>query len=225
MSQIDIGACLAEMKTIYQTDPQRAIRGQVFIKLLHSHIASVLRARLSTKAASQNVKVVEEAQLFGSHKPKDVDVSVVHPINGPLMIIGLRSQMSSVGNNALTYYQDIIGECISLQDRFPLSTIGYIYLMPLQPIRVGHEHVVIDHRRYAKMYAAITGRDGHNFHNIKGVYDQFAYMIVDFAAEPPGLRDDIVRESVPHKDLSVSTFVDRMINTYKSRDLFLDFFD
>ena len=101
-------------------------------------------------------------------------------------MIGVRSQMSSVGKNVLNYYEGIVGECISLQDRFPMSTIGYAYLMPLRPIMEGRETEVIDHARFAKMYAAISGRSGQDYKNVRGIYDQFAYLVVDFDQHPTG---------------------------------------
>jgi hypothetical protein len=212
---------------LYTNDPEKAVRGQGFIKLLHSYLASQIGSRLSAKARKDRVTIEEEATLFGSTKPKDVDVSVIHPVNGPLMIVGLRSQMSSVSNNVLEYYQGIVGECISLQDRFPLAVIGYIYLMPLKSIKQEHEDEIIDHARYAKMYAAITGRSGHLWKNLRGIYDQFAYMVVDFSKSPPAIDDALVQAAVPHTkhDLQISTFTNRMIATYKERDLFLDYFD
>ncbi len=224
MSSDPLDSVLQEMHDLFVADPVRAVRGQGFIKTLHSFIANQIRARLTAEAIRAGVTVEEEATIFGSHKPKDVDVSVIHPKNGPLMIVGLRSQMSSVAKNALTYYQDIVGECISLQDRFPLAVIGYIYLMPLHPIKVGHEDVYIDHGRYAKMYNAISGRSGFDYKSLRGIYDQFAYMVVDFTNSPPTLEDSVVRSAVPKTDLSARTFVSRMIATYIERNLFLDYF-
>lgn len=225
MSTDPLGKALQDMHDLYARDSTKAVRGQGFIKTLHGYIASEIRNRLTEEAKKAGVTVEEEATIFGSHKPKDVDVSVIHPKNGPLMIIGLRSQMSSVAKNALTYYQDIVGECISLQDRFPLAVIGYVYLHPLRSIKTDHEDIVIDHARYAKMYNAISGRSGHDYKSLRGIYDQFAYMVVDFSKSPPTIEDHIVEAAVPKTDLSVRTFVDRMIATYIERNLFLNYFE
>lgn len=216
--------CLCSMHRTYVDDPMKAVRGQGFIKELHRYCASQLRARLNRQAKARGIQVVEEATLYGSHKPKDVDVAVIDPTNGPLLVIGVRSQMSSVGKNVLTYYEGIIGECISLQDRFPMAVCGYIYLHPLRPVMLGREDEIVDHRRYAQMYEAITGRAGLDYKTIRGIYDQFAYMVVDFEQNPPELRDDVVQSAVPDTDLRMSTFVERMIATFEKRNLFLDFF-
>ncbi|MBI4198877.1 MAG: hypothetical protein HY535_00155 [Chloroflexi bacterium] len=220
---MDIPAMLLEMHGVYTRDPVKAVRGQGFIKILHRRLSDDLTARLTPDSLKRKVAVMQEATIFGSHKPKDVDVSVIDPANGPLMMIGIRSQMSSVGKNVLTYYEQIIGECISLQDRFPMAVIGYIYLMPLRPIKAGLEHETVDHVRYSQFYDAITGREGPTYRDIRGVFDQFAYIVVDFATTPPVLRDDLLRPLLGH-DLHISTFVDRMVATFKLRHLFLDVF-
>lgn len=105
-----------------------------------------------------------------------------------------------------------------------MATIGYVYLMPLRPIKVGKEAESVDHARFAKLYAAITGRSGPDYKNLRGIFDQFAYMVVDFQKVPPEIRDDIVETSVPNCDLRIGTFLERMIETFKSRLLFLDIF-
>ena len=165
-----------------------------------------------------------EGKILGSGKPKDVDVVVMDPDNGPLVLVGVRSQMSSVGKNVLTYYEGIRGECSSLQDRFPMSLHAYLYLHPLAAIKEGLEAEAIDHARYAKLYAHITGRAGLRWETINGIFDEFGYMIVDFAADPPELHDEIVRKAVPAVDLSIATFVDRIVTKYSERDVFWDVF-
>lgn len=216
---------LREMGETYRLDPNAAVRGQTFIKLLHQYIGSQLEARLTKFAVRRGIKVRYEATVLGSTKPKDVDVAVMDPDNGPLVLIGVRSQMSSVSKNVLTYYEGIVGECISLQDRFPMSTHGYVYLHPLTSIKQGLEHEVIDHRRYARMYEAVVGRTGAGYKSLRGIFDEFAYMVVDFTANPPSLHDDVVKAAVPDVDMSISTFVGRVIDTFNSRTLFWDVFE
>lgn len=225
---------LRDMKTTYDADPVNAVRSQGFIKMLHRYIADDLRSRLTREAIKHGVEVKEEAKIFGSHKPKDADVAVIHPDNGVLMSIGVRSQMSSVGQNVLEYYQGIIGECISLQDRFPMAVYGYTYLHPLLSKKWGKakgervprdEHP--DHSRYARMYGAISGREGAQYKDIRGIYDQFAYIVVDFDKTPlPEILDTLVQESVPldERDMRISTFVDRLVATFKKRNIWLDYF-
>ena len=102
-----------------------------------------------------------------------------------------------------------------------MAVHGYLYLMPLQPIK-GDQQETINHSRYARMYDAVTGRTGQSYRDIRGVFDQFAYMVVDFNQSPPVLCDHLTKD-VEH-DLSVTTFVDRMVDTFKLRHIFLDVF-
>lgn len=224
---------LAHMHELYSEDPVKAVRGQHFIKALHGFIAYELNQRLHPDARKAGVYVKEEAAILGSHKSKDVDVAVMHPTSGPLVLVGVRSQMSSVGRNVLTYYQDIVGEAVSLQERYPMTVHSYVYLHPLSfeeekkatktlPARTVEVSTNVD--RYAKMYRAITGRDDKFYRVLSGIYDQFAYMVVDFTKSPAELRDDLVKASVSDTDLSIETFVDRLVETYKRRNIWFDLF-
>src|SRR5690606_9563549 len=121
--------------------------------------ADQLEARLHPDAVKLGITVIEEAKILGSHKSKDVDVAVVHPQSGPLVLVGVRSQMSSVGKNVLTYYQDIVGEAVSLQERYPMTVHSYVYLHPYSYVEerkatktrpARNEVITPDHVRYAK---------------------------------------------------------------------------
>ena len=219
---MDLDRILAQMHSVYTANPSHAVRSQEFINILHKELSEDLDALLTDKSRRRKVTVVKEATIYGSHKPKDVDVAVVDPENGPLVMVGIRSQMSSVAKNALTYYEGIIGECISLQDRFPMAVIGYLYLMPLQPVKQGRRQETINHSRYARMYDAITGRTGQSYRDIRGIFDEFSYMVVDFNQTPPMLCEHLLQDT--EHDLSVTTFVDRLIRTFKLRHIFLDVF-
>lgn len=216
------------MKTNFRENPARAVRSQSFIKIFHRHIADELRSRLTPKAKRSGIEIIEEAKVFGSFKSKDVDVAVIHPSNGPLILVGVRSQMSSVGKNVLTYYQDIVGECISLQERFPMTTMGYAYVHPFHvtPWQKADGKWVKEenpnHTRFARMYASIGERDDRLYKHLHGSYDQFAYAVVDFDSDPIVLRDDLVKRAVPDLDMSISTFVDRLIATFLRRNVWMD---
>lgn len=224
---------LKKMHDLYAANRVNAVRGQHFIKTLHGYIADQLEARLHPDAIRMGIEVIEEAKILGSHKSKDVDVAVVHPQSGPLVLVGVRSQMSSVGKNVLTYYQDIVGEAVSLQERYPMTVHSYAYLHPYSYVeeraatrtRPAREEVVTpDHPRYAKMYRAIAGRDDKLYRTVSGIYDEFAYLVVDFEKSPALLRDDVVNAASPDTDLSIETFVDRIVDTYKRRNIWLDLF-
>ena len=218
---------LQRMKEIFEDNPEAAVRSQAFIKEFHHFIAEDLNSFITRRARAAGVKVVEEAAIYGSYKSKNIDVAVVHPTNGPLILVGVRSQMSSVGKNVLTYYQDIVGEAISLQERFPMCTMGYAYVHPFEvsPWQKRNGDFTSaeapNHQRYARLYAAIGQRDDRLYKQMTGSYDQFAYCVADFQADPIAVRDEIVTRSVPGLDMSIRTFVPRLIGTFHSRNLWL----
>lgn len=219
---MDISQTLEQMRKVYTEDPVRAVRGQHFIKLLHNFIAVELESRLTTFAKkTREITVLQEASIYGSHKAKDVDVAVVDPVAGPLLLVGVRSQMSSIGKNVLTYYQDIIGEAVSLQERLPLSVHAYAYLHPISDNPNDDSASKDQIKRYARMYSAITGRDDRLAKAVAGRYDQFAYLAVDFTKSPPVIRDDVVAEGANGEDLRIGTFVDRIVETFNRRHVWL----
>jgi hypothetical protein len=211
-----------EMKTIYGQGIAAAVRSQRFIRIMHAKLNEQLEARLSSKARFEGVNVRLEAPVHGSFKDKNVDVAVLHPVNGPLILIGVRSQMTSVGKNVLTYTQDIIGEAVSLQDRFPMAVFAYAYVMPLYPSDQG---APLDYRRYARIFGNISGRAGASYKAERGRYDHFAFALVDFNCDPPELREDLVAQAVSNIDLRLTNLVDRCIEGFAERNPWLEYFN
>lgn len=205
--------CLARMKQTYLENPS-AVRSQAFINHLHEYVVDELRRH---GVDERRFQIVREARLYGSHKHKDVDVAVIHPLNGPQIIIGVRSQMSSVHKNLLTYYQEIIGDVISLHDRFPMAVISYIYLLPQRSIKESERDERIDLLRAAQLFNMITDRPHHEGH--KDRYEHFAFLPVDFDTDPPSLVEDVL---VDFPNLRIDDFFDKILATYRERNIFLD---
>lgn len=230
----ELKTCLAAMKADYLTDPTASIRSSSFIYLLHNYCVHELMDAIHpdfklqvitlsdmvcprgrphyprVEIEPKKLQLMEEATLFGSHKNKDTDIVLSHYANGPQIIIGVRSQMSSVAKNIENYYEGIIGECISLHDRFPMATIGYIYLLPKHPIKPGlTEDIDLD--KAELLYKKITSRaDWHDPHD---KYEHFAFLKVDFDKDPPELLDtcDI---------LKIDSFFDKLLDTHNDRNVF-----
>ena len=196
--------CLKKMKDVYLNDPVASVRSQAFINYLHDFCILELN-----KVGIDNDKfqILKEATIYGSHKSKNVDVAVIENINGPQIIIGIRSQMSSVAKNLLTYYEEIIGDCISLHDRFPMAVLCYVYLLPKHPIKDGLNETV-NLERAEKLFERISGRN--DWRDTKDKYEHFAFLKVDFKSDPPGLIDTIPL-------LSIDNFFDKIVKTYNDR--------
>lgn len=152
-ARLDLAGALQLMGDEYRADPSKAVRSQGFIQHLHRYLAEDLDSRLTTWAKkSRGVYVKREAKLLGVAKDKSVDVAVIDPQNGPLLIVGVRSQMSSIGKNVPGYFEGVIGDAMALEERFPMSTHGYVYLHPLTVIKAGKEAERLNHARYCRMY-------------------------------------------------------------------------
>lgn len=226
-------ACLARMKATYLADPTAAVRGQTFIYLLHDYCVEELSAAIGTERIQrinladmkmprgkphypaipidpEKYQLMREVTLFGSHKNKDEDIALTHFANGPQIAIGVRSQMSSVGKNLENYYEGIIGECISLHDRFPMATLGYVYLLPKNPIKPNLKEE-IDLDRAEALFLKITGRN--DWHDPNDRYEHFAFLKVDFSTDPPTILPS-------SSELSIESFFDKLVATYNNRNLF-----
>jgi len=196
--------CLRHMKTVYLDAPVASVRNQTFIDVLHDYCIS----ELSNVGIVDDVfHIIKEATIYGSHKSKNVDVAVIENINGPQIIIGIRSQMSSVAKNILTYYEEIIGDCISLHDRFPMAVLCYVYLLPKRPIKENCAEL-INFGRAEQLFERITGRD--DWRGPKDKYEHFAFLKVDFETDPPTLIDTIPL-------LNIDNFFDNIVKTYNNR--------
>lgn len=226
--------CLCEMKATYLSDPTAAVRGSGFINRLHEYCVTELHEALQTwrvqkiplkdmalpsgrphyptaRIDPHRFQLMREATLFGSHKNKDEDIALTHYANGPQIVIGVRSQMSSVGKNLENYYEGIIGECISIHDRFPMAVLGYVYLLPKAPIKPGLEAETVDLERAEKLFLKITGRD--DWHGPHDRYEHFAFLKADFSLDPPELLP-----TVP--ELRIEDFFDKLVATHNDRNLF-----
>lgn len=232
-NMLELTNCLTNMKNIYLNDSTASVRSSKFIFPLHRYCISQLENILAPRGNLQKIllkdmvcprgkphypkevkadslQLMQEATLFGSHKNKDADIVLSQYANGPQIIIGVRSQMSSVAKNFENYYEGIIGECISLHDRFPMATIGYVYLLPTRPIKPGLvEEVNLE--KAEKLFEKITGRN--DWRSPHDKYEHFAFLKVDFLQDPPSI--------LPTKDiLSIETFFDKLIATHNDRNIF-----
>ena len=219
-----------EMKELYIADPTYAVRSKKFIGLLEKRILNDIWESLSDKGKSI-LRKEREVEIFQDSKNKNVDIAIIDPSNGPLITIGVRSQMNSIAKNTLTYYQDIRGELAGLINRHPLSVHGYLYLHPKEIIKPDatdrEKNEKINHHKYAKLFSTISGRGDansitlNNPHLIRNCFDHFSYFVVDFKSNPIDYQDSWDDIDI---DLSIDNFVDNIIKTSKDRLHFTGYF-
>ncbi len=212
----DLQSTLIEMKRLYESDPKKAVRSQGMIKMLHEFSVRELK-RLGISERKVDIKT--EARIFGSHKPKEVDVAVIHPQAGPLIAISLRSQMSSIEKNFANYYEGIIGDVISLHGKYPDLVVGQIYLLPRHTIikdKNGQTRKEAhDLEKKEPLFLRIANRKNGTDRIDK--YEHLAYLAVDFLKNPPE-----VLEIPKDPSLRIENFYDKLLETYQERNPFLD---
>lgn len=222
---------LTEMRDLYLEDAQYAVRSKKFIGLLEKKILDDIWDQLTPKG-KKTLKPGHEILILQDAKIKNVDIAIIDPNSGPLLTVGIRSQMNSIAKNTLTYFQDIRGELAGLIQRYPLSVHGYIYLHPKEIIDAPGKTFKkenINHSKYARIAADISGRgeQAHiivaNSHLIRNAYDHFSYFVVDFEKDPVDYKDnwDELELGV---DLSLDNFVDNILQTCRRRFFFTDYF-
>ena len=199
---------ITEMKRVFASDPNSAVRGQNFIKLLHQYCIGELKAR----GFSGELEPQGEKKILPSHKFKDIDVAVVHPTSGPLLVIGVRSQMSSLSKNFLNYYEMEVGDVSAIHERYPLCVVGLLYLHPTVSILPGKETESFDFDRAEKMFALISGRE--KVSDPLTHYEEIAYLRVNFEQNPP-----TVDKAFPTlSQLKIDDFFDKLLQKYTERN-------
>lgn len=199
---------LVRMKKTFLADPSTAVRGQNFIKQLHEFCIEELKSRGFTNELTPT----GEIKVLTSHKFKDVDVAVVHPTSGPLLIIGVRSQMSSLSKNFLNYYEMEVGDVSAIHERYPLCVVGLLYLHPIKSILSGAEKEKFDFDRAEKMFSLISGREKSS--DPLSHYEEIAYLRVNFHKNPPTLDPSF--PTLQH--LRVENFFDKLLQKYIERN-------
>ena len=196
------------MKRVYLADPVRAVQGQRFIKLLHQYCVDELMSRGFTG----DLEPKKEVKILTSHKLKDTDVAIIHPTSGPLLIIGVRSQMSSLGNNFINYFEMEVGDVFGIHERYPLCVVGLLYLHPDKDVLPSRQIGSFDFHRAEQMFNQISNR-------IKGIetwghYEEIAYLRVSFHKNPPSLD----QKFPTLENLKIDNFFDKLSQKYIERN-------
>lgn len=71
-----------------------------------------------------------EAKVLGRFYPKQVDALVLTDwLRGPDVLVSGKTQFSSYLNNRNNRYEEAIGEAHNLRDRYPLTAMGFAYIV------------------------------------------------------------------------------------------------
>ncbi len=200
------------MHGVYKRDRQKAIRGKYFIELLHKYCCNYLISNYNIP--SEFIKT--EYKLYGAYKTKVIDVGVIHPQAGPLIVITVRSQMSSIAKNIDTNFESLIGDATNLHDKYPTLVLAHLLLWPT--IGLTKEREKPPFKKIIPLLEQITNRK--NITDPTGKYEHIAFLVVDFESAPPKIEDNI-----PPKNsaLRIEKFFDKIYNTFRERNKFIEF--
>ena len=211
-----------------------------------------------------------EIRIAGHIKKKDQDVCVM-PKNvekekmsidwGPLaylsdedefgyeysnniLVINVRSQISSLAKNFDTLFERTIAEAQNLHVRYPNMVLGEVYLIPVYEYddkvakekKVGFKKKQVKLEKYISFFSAISGRTLSTKEGLEGelentknayLYERCALLIVDFSKKKPKLytssaelkKDGLVSESFPieYAELGFETFARDIVAIYTER--------
>lgn len=187
------------------------------------------------KAKNQDIAVTVEKHISelidtGVHSGK-IDPIGLKATNSAL-IIGVRSQLSSLEKNFDTLAERAFAETLNLRLRAPKITLGEVYLVPvnefddrsLKENKFGFKNSPINLDKFVRIFKAITSdKSGINRDSIYK-YNQTALIVADFSK--PQVRvlwtkdelaerfgNDVASEMVP---LLPGTFTESIVQTYLS---------
>ena len=133
----------------------------------------------------------QEMITTGMRKGETDDVG--RNISERSLIIGLRSQLSSVNKNFDTLMERAFAETLNLRLRLPGLVMGEIYLLPtheymsspMKNNRVAFNEKPVNIEKFVKTFNMISGRT--DIENIEEgyKYERSALIVADFRSDPP----------------------------------------
>lgn len=201
---------------------QALIRSQSLIMRLHEVVKVGLKKELaSQKLAATMFPEVEETgpeqKVYGFIKAKDQDVTILFnkipsvPLKleeGPMagivdeigfektnksIVIGVRSQLSSIEKNFDTLMERAFAETLNLRLRTKRITLGDVYMIPLHEYDDTHmknQKVIFKQKKvniakFIKTFYSITVNGSDPGEEMIYKYDEFALVLVDFNQPNP----------------------------------------
>lgn len=175
--------------------------------------------------------IISEGPLTGTYdalgKPKS-ELSIV---------IGVRSQLSSVAKNFDTLMERTFAETLNLRLRLPSLVMGEVYLLPVveyDDVAMGQSRVAwkstpVPVERFIKTFIAISGRTAQSLKEELYKYERTALILVDFRESSPKIfltTEQLKKEAYVSKDftehfelLSPSGFAEDIVRVHHERHI------
>jgi|AntAceMinimDraft_6_1070360.scaffolds.fasta_scaffold20490_2 hypothetical protein len=246
-----------KMKSNGQEAKNSAIRGSRPIQQVHSVVRDSVYLEIKARGLEPRVwppmgKITPELRVTGLLKAKNQDVAItVDPhekevvstgvnagqvdsigqkATNSALVIGVRSQMSSLSKNFDTLAERAFAETLNLRLRAPNITLGEVYLVPIHEFEdaalknntFGFKSSKIDLDKFVRIFNAISGPRGLDDVESLYKYNSTALIVADFSPEKVRILwdeadvaevfDSQVAESM--KNLMPATFTERIVNDY-----------
>ena len=205
----ELTATLIRMRELFVEDPTNAVRSKAFIQLFQNYCESELRNR---GLENGRFTIEREAKLRVQGSKVEADVAVLIDQNEPALIVDVRSQMTSLGKNFNNYIRMKAGEVESIHEQFPLCSVGLVYLHPLSDLPTHKPVGPVGSFNYtaasAQLFLKIRRTD-----NQITKYENVAYCVVDFNADPPKLSETYPDQA----ELKLDNFFDNIVATFRKR--------
>jgi hypothetical protein len=196
---------LKQIKHTYESAVQRGreaytslIRSKKLIEILHNFVHTELQRRFR-----HPFQIYKDKPVYGYPKTKTQDFLIQPSQNsernystGPIAVINVRSQLSSIEKNYDTLFERLFAEALNLHNRFPYLVLGYVYLLP----KIGYDEEAAregivrfaeryDIEKYILSFLSITNRRDPN--DVPWKYERVSLLIVDFEKDPPIVMDNM----------------------------------
>jgi len=154
------------------------------------------------------------------------------------IVIGIRSQLSSVGKNTDTLMERAFAETINLRLRHPYLVMGEVYMLivkeydeqAMKENRIEFKDNYCKVENYISIFNAMSGRNNYDQLLDSYKYEKSALLLVDFSREPAKiytnleeLKEDGIVSQAFSEDFSLlvpQSFVKGLIDAYKVRHNF-----
>lgn len=239
------------------------IRSYRLIMPIHEVVKESLAGDLSSQGRCFTMhppigETSPELKFMGFLKGKNQDVAVLFdddeptpeeitegPLEGQMdavgkdvsrrsLVVGVRSQMSSVNKNFDTLMERLFAETLNLRLRLPRLVMGEVYLLPvaeydseaMKQDEVAWERQPVDIERFIRTFASFSGREAHNYDD-EYKYERSALVLADFRNDPPNVYltlDELKQDGLVSNDvdidfetLSPQNFAEDLLDVHRRR--------
>lgn len=143
--------------------------------------------------AAPHAEKIDEGPLAG-HMDQVGRQATEHSI-----VVGVRSQLSSVNKNFDTLMERTFAETLNLRLRHPRLVMGEVYLLAVKDYNdqlmkqnsVGWSNNYVDVGRFISIFNAFSGRDDNQDIKSYYKYERCLLLLADFSADPPKIYTSI----------------------------------